>query len=89
MQQLIIKSETVPYLVSTFLSELGRKEIRISEHEMPGLMAIRNKFSDEKPLEGQDYRFLSHDHIQTAVLTETLVDLGANVSGPVAIFSTQ
>ena len=92
MQQLTnIKSETVPYLVSDIsLSELGRKEIRISEHEMPGLMAIRNKFSDEKPLDGVRITGSLHMTIQTAVLIETLVDLGADVRwASCNIFSTQ
>ncbi len=92
MQQIIdVKSNSIPYLVSDIsLADLGRKEIGISEHEMPGLMAIRNKFSDEKPLDGVRVTGSLHMTIQTAVLIETLVDLGADVRwASCNIFSTQ
>ena len=59
------------------LAEFGRKEIEIAEHEMPGLMAIREKFSEDKPLAGVRVTGSLHMTIQTAVLIETLVDLGA------------
>src|ERR1700755_1508356 len=61
------------------LADWGRKEIAIAEHEMPGLMAIRNKYAAEKPLAGVRVTGSLHMTIQTAVLIETLVDLGAEV----------
>ena len=72
------------------LADWGRKEISIAEHEMPGLMSIRRKYAAEKPL--QDVRITGSLHmtIQTAVLIETLVDLGADVRwASCNIFSTQ
>src|SRR6202789_1037615 len=72
------------------LAEWGRKEIAIAEHEMPGLMAIRNKYAAAKPLQGVRITGSLHMTIQTEVLIETLVELGATVrwaSGN--IFSTQ
>ena len=79
------------YIVSDIgLSEFGRKEIGIAEHEMPGLMSIREKYSSEKPLEGVRITGSLHMTIQTAVLIETLVDLGASVRwASCNIFSTQ
>ncbi len=72
------------------LAEFGRKEIEIAEHEMPGLMAIRDKFSENKPLAGVRVTGSLHMTIQTAVLIETLVDLGAIVRwASCNIFSTQ
>jgi adenosylhomocysteinase len=72
------------------LADWGRKEIRIAEHEMPGLMAIRHKYSQEKPLRGVRVTGSLHMTIQTAVLIETLVDLGADVRwASCNIFSTQ
>ena len=72
------------------LAEFGRKEIEIAEHEMPGLMAIRDKFSENKPLSGVRVTGSLHMTIQTAVLIETLVDLGAIVRwASCNIFSTQ
>jgi adenosylhomocysteinase len=72
------------------LAEWGRKEISIAEHEMPGLMAIRNKYSAEKPLKGVRITGSLHMTIQTAVLIETLVSLGAEVRwASCNIFSTQ
>src|SRR6476661_10651159 len=72
------------------LAEWGRKEISIAEHEMPGLMAIRRKYAAEKPLAGVRVTGSLHMTIQTAVLIETLVDLGANVRwASCNIFSTQ
>jgi len=72
------------------LADFGRKEIEIAQHEMPGLMAIREKYAAEQPL--KDVRIMGSLHmtIQTAVLIETLVDLGANVRWcSCNIFSTQ
>ena len=72
------------------LAEWGRKEISVSEHEMPGLMAIRRKYAQEKPLAGVRVTGSLHMTIQTAVLIETLVDLGASVRwASCNIFSTQ
>ncbi len=72
------------------LSEFGRKEIDIAEHEMPGLMAIRAKYSKEKPLDGVRITGSLHMTIQTAVLIETLVELGATVRwASCNIYSTQ
>ena len=72
------------------LADWGRKEISIAEHEMPGLMSIRNKYSAEKPLKGVRITGSLHMTIQTAVLIETLVSLGAEVRwASCNIFSTQ
>src|SRR6516165_498165 len=72
------------------LADWGRKEISIAEHEMPGLMAIRNKYAAEKPLAGVRVTGSLHMTIQTAVLIETLVSLGAEVRwASCNIFSTQ
>src|SRR5215203_1719029 len=72
------------------LAEWGRKEINIAEHEMPGLMSVRKKYSTTKPLAGVRITGSLHMTIQTAVLIETLVALGANVRwASCNIFSTQ
>jgi adenosylhomocysteinase len=72
------------------LAELGRKEIQIAETEMPGLMAIREEYAGKKPLAGARIAGCLHMTIQTAVLIETLVDLGAEVRwSSCNIFSTQ
>src|SRR6201987_5726342 len=72
------------------LAEWGRKEIAIAEHEMPGLMAIRNKYASEKPLAGVRVTGSLHMTIQTAVLIETLKDLGAEIRwASCNIYSTQ
>jgi adenosylhomocysteinase len=72
------------------LAEWGRKEIEIAEQEMPGLMSIRRKYAAEKPLAGVRITGSLHMTIQTAVLIETLADLGANVRwASCNIFSTQ
>src|SRR5471030_371875 len=72
------------------LAEWGRKEINIAEAEMPGLMSIRRKHAAAKPLAGVRITGWLHMTIQTAVLIETLVDLGANVRwASCNIFSTQ
>ena len=73
-----------------FLAEWGRKEIQIAEKEMPGLMALREKFKDQKPLQGARITGSLHMTIQTAVLIETLKELGADVRWcSCNIFSTQ
>ena len=72
------------------LADWGRREISIAEHEMPGLMATRSKYAEEKPLKGVRIMGSLHMTIQTAVLIETLVDLGADVRWcSCNIFSTQ
>ena len=72
------------------LAEFGRKEIEIAEKEMPGLLAIRNKYSSAKPLKGARITGSLHMTIQTAVLIETLRELGADVRwASCNIFSTQ
>src|SRR5881296_2450128 len=72
------------------LAHFGRKEISIAEKEMPGLMAIREKYAPHKPLAGVRITGSLHMTIQTAVLIETLVDLGASVRwASCNIFSTQ
>ena len=72
------------------LAEFGRKDIEISEHEMPGLMNLREKYGEEKPLKGVRIMGSLHMTIQTAVLIETLVALGADVRwASCNIYSTQ
>ena len=82
---------TLDYKVADItLAEFGRKEIAIAEHEMPGLMATREKYGPTKPLAGVKVMGSLHMTIQTAVLIETLVDLGADVRWcSCNIFSTQ
>lgn len=84
-------STNLPYKVADIsLADFGRKEIDIAEHEMPGLMAIRKKHAAEKPLKGARVMGSLHMTIQTAVLIETLVELGADVRwASCNIFSTQ
>jgi len=79
------------YIVNNIkLSEFGRKEIEIAETEMPGLMALRKEYSESKPLKGSRIVGSLHMTIQTAVLIETLVELGADVRwASCNIFSTQ
>ncbi|KAB2388107.1 MULTISPECIES: adenosylhomocysteinase [Actinomadura] len=72
------------------LADFGRREIRLAEHEMPGLMAVREEYSAAKPLRGAKIMGSLHMTIQTAVLIETLVELGADVRWVSCnIFSTQ
>ena len=72
------------------LAEWGRKEIAVAEHEMPGLISVRKKFGTKKPLKGVRITGSLHMTIQTAVLIETLVELGADVRwASCNIFSTQ
>jgi len=81
----------IPYKVKDIsLADFGRKEIEIAEKEMPGLLAIRKKYSLEKPLKGARITGSLHMTIQTAVLIETLAELGADVRwASCNIFSTQ
>ncbi|MEC8996326.1 MAG: adenosylhomocysteinase [Pseudomonadota bacterium] len=72
------------------LSDFGKKEIKIAETEMPGLMSLRSEFKNQKPLKGARITGCLHMTIQTAVLIETLIDLGAEVRwSSCNIFSTQ
>lgn len=83
--------ETLAYKVADIsLADFGRKEIEIAEKEMPGLMSLRKKYDDLKPLAGARIMGSLHMTVQTAVLIETLVELGANVRWcSCNIFSTQ
>ncbi len=83
--------ETLPYKVADIkLAEFGRKEMEIAKKEMPGLMAIRNKYAKEQPLKGARITGSLHMTVQTAVLIETLAALGADVRwASCNIFSTQ
>ena len=83
--------EQLPYKVKDIsLSDWGRKEIALAEAEMPGLMAIRKEYSTSKPLQDARIAGCLHMTIQTAVLIETLIDLGAEVTwSSCNIFSTQ
>ena len=91
-----MSTATLPAVATEFkvadmnLADWGRKEIMIAEHEMPGLMSIRKKYAATKPLKGVRVTGSLHMTIQTAVLIETLVDLGADVRwASCNIFSTQ
>ncbi len=83
--------EKLPYKVKDIgLADLGRKEILLAEQEMPGLMALREKYGQDKPLKGARIAGCLHMTIQTAVLIETLIELGADVTwSSCNIFSTQ
>ena len=85
------KVEFLPYKVKDIsLADWGRKEIRLAEAEMPGLMALREEYGKDKPLAGARVAGCLHMTIQTAVLIETLVELGAEVTwSSCNIFSTQ
>ena len=80
-----------PYKVKDLgLAEFGRKEIRLAEHEMPGLMTLRTRYGAKKPLAGAQVMGSLHMTVQTAVLIETLTELGADVRWVSCnIFSTQ
>ena len=84
-------NEVIPYKVKDIsLKDFGRKEIELAEKEMPGLMALREKYGQQKPLKGSKIAGSLHMTIQTAVLIETLVDLGADVRwASCNIYSTQ
>ena len=71
-----VKTSTPNYVIADIsLSDFGRKEIKIAETEMPGLMALRDKYASDKPLKGAKIAGSLHMTIQTAVLIETLVEL--------------
>lgn len=91
MQAQKTKIATADYKVADIkLADWGRKEIRIAETEMPGLMAIRDMYKGKKPLKGARIAGCLHMTVQTAVLIETLIDLGAEVRwSSCNIFSTQ
>ena len=84
-------TEKLPYKVKDIsLADWGRKEIRLAEAEMPGLISLREEYGESKPLKGARIAGCLHMTIQTAVLIETLIDLGAEVSwSSCNIFSTQ
>ena len=84
-------AESVPFKVADLsLADFGRKEIRLAEHEMPGLMAVREEYASAQPLRGARITGSLHMTIQTAVLIETLAALGAQVRwASCNIFSTQ
>ena len=86
-----VATDRLPYKVKDIsLAEFGRKEIHLAENEMPGLMALREKYGKDKPLAGARIAGCLHMTIQTAVLIETLVELGADVTwSSCNIFSTQ
>ncbi|MEE2936933.1 MAG: adenosylhomocysteinase, partial [Planctomycetota bacterium] len=86
-----VETDRLPYKVKDIsLAEFGRKEIKLAENEMPGLMALRAKYASSKPLAGARIAGCLHMTIQTAVLIETLVELGAEVTwSSCNIFSTQ
>lgn len=88
---MITKTNLLPYKVKDLsLAEWGRKEIQLAEAEMPGLMALRKEFGLSKPLKGARISGCLHMTIQTAVLIETLIELGAEVKwSSCNIFSTQ
>ena len=85
------KAGRVPYKVKDLgLAELGRQEVRLAEHEMPGLMALRARYAGQSPLAGARIMGSLHMTVQTAVLIETLSELGADVRWVSCnIFSTQ
>jgi adenosylhomocysteinase len=90
MQNLAVEKNMKYKVADIKLADWGRKEIEIAEKEMPGLMAIRRKHSVEKPLKGVRITGSLHMTIQTAVLIETLIELGAEVRwASCNIFSTQ
>jgi len=86
-----MSQQKLPYKVANIsLADFGRKEITLAEKEMPGLMALRSKYADTKPLAGARVAGCLHMTVQTAVLIETLVALGAKVTwSSCNIFSTQ
>ncbi len=86
-----VETNKLPYKVADLsLADWGRREIKLAENEMPGLMALRAKYGAEKPLTGARIAGCLHMTIQTAVLIETLIELGADVTwSSCNIFSTQ
>lgn len=70
------------------LADFGRKEINLAEGEMPGLMMMRNRYGKDKPLKGARIAGCLHMTVQTAVLIETLIELGAEVGATTVVFIT-
>jgi len=90
MSEVAVNTELQYKVADINLADWGRKELDIAEKEMPGLMALRKKYGAEKPLKGARITGSLHMTIQTAVLIETLVELGADVRwASCNIFSTQ
>ena len=90
MENILVESQIKYKIKDISLAELGRKEIEIAEKEMPGLMSLRLKYGASKPLRGARITGSLHMTVQTAVLIETLVELGADVRwASCNIFSTQ
>jgi len=90
MTHTTVKQQLAYKVANLNLADFGRKEIEIAEQEMPGLMSVRSKYADEKPLKGARITGSLHMTIQTAVLIETLTELGADVRwASCNIFSTQ
>ena len=77
---MIILNSYFHYIANIELAEFGRKEIELAEGEMPGLMMMRKKYGPAKPLIGARIAGCLHMTVQTAVLIETLLELGAEVS---------
>ena len=89
-----MSTKTVPHVSykvkDIALAEYGRREIELAEAEMPGLMSLREEYKNEQPLKGARIAGCLHMTIQTAVLIETLIELGAQVTwSSCNIFSTQ
>ena len=86
-----MENKIIDYKIADInMADLGRKEIILAEKEMPGLMSVREKYKNSKPLKGARISGCIHMTIQTAVLVETLVDLGAEVRwSSCNIYSTQ
>ncbi|MEP7024853.1 MAG: adenosylhomocysteinase, partial [Actinomycetota bacterium] len=86
-----MSAENLPFKVADLsLAEFGRKEIRLAEHEMPGLMTVREEYGHSQPLRGAKVTGSLHMTVQTAVLIETLAAIGADVRwASCNIFSTQ
>lgn len=91
MSEVLNEIDSLPYKVKDMsLAEWGRKEIALAEKEMPGLMAVREKYGETKPLKGAKISGSLHMTVQTAILIETLVELGADVRwASCNIYSTQ
>ncbi|MGC3969918.1 MAG: adenosylhomocysteinase [Pirellulales bacterium] len=86
----MLKSVCRTKLPTSTLAEAGRKRIMLAENEMPGLMSLRKKYGASKPLKGARIAGCLHMTVETAVLIETLVELGADVTwSSCNIFSTQ
>ena len=86
-----LEAKVMDYKVADIgLSDLGRKKIKLAEYEMPGLMSLRKMYGEEKPLKGARIAGCIHMTVQTAVLIETLIELGAEVRwSSCNIYSTQ